>query len=231
MLDDVDHVLQKNNTPEHVRVMAEWREFVDARSARSETGLPKWDFKTVPGHANGPTDSRSIARRAVEQSTVVVQQPQTIASSVSDGAEGRDARRARNAANEGLGAALGALQTSSWAMVAVEYERDAGGTQIPRILVQLPDDFGGVDTTQPDAKFDVKWWEPKPPDGKYDGSWRKWMNGRQQYVSQVSRNMVTLTNVKFTREAELSGGFRKLNAETKRRLQSDQGAKYSEFSS
>ena len=231
VLDDVDHVLHKNETSEHTRVMAEWRQFTDARSAHSHAGLPKWDFKTVPGDATGPVDARSIARRAVEQSAIVVRQPQTIASSVSDGAEGRSARQARNTANEGLGAALGALKTGSWAMVAVEYAADAGGCQIPRILVQLPDDFGGVDTTRPDAKFDVKWWEPKPPDGKYDGSWRKWNNGRAQYVSQVSRDMVTLTNVKFTRDAELQGGFRKLNGETKRRLQSDAGAKYAEFSS
>merc|ERR1711907_134697 len=116
---------------------------------------------------------------------------------------------ARNAANEGLGATISPLEPNTWAMVSVEYEDvNEGGCQIPRLLVQLPSSFDGIDTTRPDTRFDVTWWEPKPPNGTYDKEWRKWMDGRQQHVSSITRDMVALTNVKFTRIEELTGGFR-----------------------
>lgn len=237
VLADVDHVLQKNGTSEHAQIMAEWRQFVDARPKNHEDckscgSLPKWDFKTVPAAAaGGDTSAGGVARRAVQQAAISFRQPNTITSSVGDGAEARAARRARNVANEGLGAALLPLEPNTWAMVAVEYaDENEGGCQIPRVLVQLPSSFDGIDTTRPDAQFDVKWWEPKPPRGTYDREWRKWMNGQRQHVSSITRGMVALTNVKFTRLEELSGGYRKLNAETKRRLASDAGSKYDEFS-
>lgn len=218
--------------------LAEWREFVDARpktdaEAAQCSTLPKWDFACRPAH-RGPTGAQDIARARALASAIVVEQPQTIRSSVGDGAEGAAAAKARRMADEGSEAVLAELQPGSFAMVSAQYDddaADAGGCRIPRLLVQLPDAFpDGLDTRRRDAKLSVRWWEPKPPNGKYTKEWRKWMDGRRQYVSEITRDMITLVNVGFTRQAPLSGGFRKFGADTKRRLEADAGAKYLLFS-
>ena len=49
-------------------------------------------------------------------------------------------------------------------------------------------------------------------------------------MSEITRDMIALVNVGFTRREPLVGGFRKLNADTKRRLAADARAKYEEFS-
>ena len=218
--------------------LAEWREFVDARpkteaEASQCSTLPKWDFACRPAH-RGPTGADDIARQRALASAVVTRQPETIRSSVGDGAAGAAAAKQRRLADEGSEAVLSELQPGSFAMVSAKYDDDAaddGGCRIPRLLVQLSDAFpDGLDTRRHDAKLTVRWWEPKPPNGKYTKEWRKWMNGRAQHVSEITRDMITVVNVGFTRQQPLVGGFRKFGAETKRRLQADPGAKYAEFS-
>lgn len=225
---DVEHELP-NNASNQTR-LAEWREFITARpkcqaEAERAESLPKWDFSVQPA-AHGPISSEAIANRAVRDSAIVTTQPRSIRSSVNDGREGRDAEQARRRANDESVHLV--LEPGTFAMVAMEYD-NAGGCQIPRMLVQLPAAFE-VDTTNADAQFDVKWWEPQPG-GKYDGPWRKWMqSARRQHVSSIKRSMITHVNVKFTRTAELVGGIRRLSAETKERIQSDPNSKYAEYS-
>ena len=231
VISDVEHCLPAADPA----MMASWREFVDKRPKSHDDSkmclsLPKWNFPLRPD-ASGPVTSSEIARLAVQERAVHVRHPASIVSSAGDGAEGRADRRARAAADEGLSERLCVLEPDTWAMVVVEYDDDGGdGCRIPRILVQLPSDFGGTDTTRPDAQISVRWWEPKPPDGKYDKEWRVWKQRGRQIVSEVKRSTISLVNVKFTRAEPLAGGFRKLNMDTKRRLSSDPGAKYGEFS-
>ena len=106
-----------------------------------------------------------------------------------------------------------------------------GGCRIPAVLVQLADSFGDVDTTQPDAKVKVHWWEPKPPNGRYDGDWRKWTNSRRsQCVSEIERDEVVMVDVQFTRSAELAGGYRRLSKATKQKIASDTRFNYADYS-
>ena len=87
-----------------------------------------------------------------------------------------------------------------------------------------------TDTTKPDTKTRVKWWEPQPS-GKYDGDWRVWRGARrQQEESDIQRCDVAMVNVQFTRQQPLANGCRRLSQATKRRLQSDPAFKYAEYS-
>ena len=165
--------------------------------------------------------------------TSVYTWPRCIRSSYYNGAEGAAAARARATDNEER--QLLRVEPSSWGFIKVEYtdEPANGGCRIPAILVQFAESFGaGVDTTQPLAKLTVKWWEPKPPHGRYDGDWRKWTGERRrQHESQIERREVAMLNVQFTRAEPLVGGVRRLNKATKERLQADEFFEYATYSS
>ena len=89
-------------------------------------------------------------------------QPRTVTSSVSTGAEGADARR--RAARARAGGAEAAASTRRDPLVAGDFvfakanwDNDEG-FQIPLILLQLPDDFEGKDTTDENLKLKPKWY-------------------------------------------------------------------------
>lgn len=237
VLADVKHVMPRHEANE--QRLAEWDAFVDQRpknlaeAARVDT-LPKWNFACIPRDENSLDDHRAAAARAALRDLAIVQQPATIASNAvaGSGAEGNAERRARttwDAEHSTL-----ALTPDGFVFVKMNYTTpvDAGGCRIPACLVQLPSSFGELDTRDPKTVLSVKWWEPKPPDGKYDGEWRKWTNGgrRQQYVTEVTREEICMIDVQFTRRGPLANGNRKLNKATKDRLMSDAFFKYSEYS-
>lgn len=237
VLRDVEHVLPANtmNAPR----LAAWREFIDARRARAAQlaqcpSLAKWDFKCRPAGPQGPISSSEVAARQVHSSTVRMRQPQSITSSAADGSEGRAARAERRAADAET--TFAELEPNTFAMVKATYPNPGdddyveGGCRIPWLLVQLPATFRDVNTANGSAKFTVKWWEPKPPNGKYTGKWRKWMNRGRQQTSEIQRDMITVINVQFTRTAELSGGFRNMNAPTIGRIRTEPNSQYAQFS-
>ena len=210
--------------PQNERFLSEWRDFVDARPKTAEDaahwrGPPKRDFAVRPP-LSGPTLSDQIAARAALERAVVVQQPQTIRSSVADGAEGRAEREARALLRQLANDATAQLRVNSFAMAAIPVSDQT--PQLPRRLVQLPGILA-QDTTQPDAVLVVVCWTPVH--GKYD---REWKVTEEQ--CQIRRDAITVINVEFTQKEELRGGFRKLNGKTKRYLAVDNGAKYSEYS-
>ena len=110
------------------------------------------------------------------------------------------------------------LERGTFVLVKMEYT-DEGGCQIPLLLAELPDPLAPGDTTHADYECLVKWWEPEPQPrhaqkGTYDAKWRKWKARRGRNMvhaeSEVKRDRMALLGVRFTREAELAGGFRNL---------------------
>ena len=191
--------------------------------------LPTWNYATIPQVAGAGDDPRSAAARAVRDGMRVVTQPQTIACHAirGSGAEGVAESRARTADNAER--QMLALDPRSWALVKVNYT-NAGGCQIPALLVQLPETFSG-DTTKGETKVRVLWWEPQPS-GTWDGEWRKWKDAqRRQHESEIERCEVVMLNVKFTREAALANGTRRLSKATKERLAADPYFQYAKFAS
>ena len=84
------------------------------------------------------------------------------------------------------------------------------------------------------ARF-VRW---ESHNGKYSGQWKPWRDGTgAQYVgrdddptSLVQRGAIAITGVKFTqKQPHQPGGYFKLNAATKRNLQSCEHAEYDEY--
>ena len=124
-------------------------------------------------------------------------------------------------------------------MVKMEYTEE-GGCQIPLLLAELPDPLASGDTTRADYECLVKWWEPEPQprhaqNGTYDAKWRKWKerSGRNMVhaESEVKRERMALLSVRFTGEAELAVGFRKLNAATLAKISELPYARHDAFSS
>jgi hypothetical protein len=127
------------------------------------------------------------------------------------------------------------LEAGSFALVQMKYDDpDAGGCQIPLILVELPSVLPAGDSSQASFKVEVKWWEPKPnaahpQKGTYCGSWRKWMEGRSQASSEIGRDEIAVVGVKFTRVLELAGGLRKFNAATLTKIDGTANSLYADF--
>ena len=119
-------------------------------------------------------------------------------------------------------------------MILMKYD-NAGGCQIPLILAELPSELPAGNSADATFKVKVKWWEPKPnaahaQNGTYTGNWRKWIEGRSQAESEISRSEIAVVGAKFTRVAELAGGFRKLNAATLKKVEDTPNSRYAEFS-
>ena len=234
---DVLHVVKKHSATE--AHLSEWEAFIAERPKTHEdamrvTTLPKWNLTPISEEHDSLEDHRGAAMRTVRADMASVYTwPRCIRSSYYNGAEGAAAARARATDNEER--QLLRVEPSSWGFIKVEYtdEPANGGCRIPAILVQFAESFGaGVDTTQPLAKLTVKWWEPKPPHGRYDGDWRKWTGERRrQHESQIERREVAMLNVQFTRAEPLVGGVRRLNKATKERLQADEFFEYATYSS
>ena len=212
--------------------LAQWRDFIARRpnddASYAAVELPQWMGHTRrPANAAQGTSAAEIARSTVLASTIAVRQPRTVVSAAYNGAEG-NADRAARAADDAEAAGIvetEPLKAGTWAFVKVKYpepspnDTGSAGCRIPLILVQLAADFGDVDTTLAESKIKVSWWAPAPAHGRYDGDWRKWRNAqRQQHETEEERGSIAMTDVKFTREAELAGGVRRLNKKTKERL-------------
>jgi hypothetical protein len=67
--------------------------------------------------------------------------------------------------------------------------------------------------------------------GKYSNPWRRWLHPttHQQEKSTIKRGIISFTNVKFTREEEYPGGYRKLHKSIKDRMQTDPFANWARF--
>ena len=74
--------------------------------------------------------------------------------------------------------------------------------------------------------------------GKYSGKYEKWCDeSGEQYVgieddasSCIKRGAIAIVHVKFTqKEPHRTGGYYKVNADTKRRLEQHSQSKYSEY--
>lgn len=133
------------------------------------------------------------------------------------------------------------LEPGTFVLVKMEYE-DAGGCQIPLILAELPDPLPRGESNAAEFKVKVKWWEPEPQPrhpqkGTFDAKWRRWKeraaSGRGQVhaESEVTRDRMALVGVRFTREAELAGGSRKLSAATLAKVRELPDSRYDDFSS
>ena len=217
-----------------------WHDWLAARPRTPEdvdpSCLPTWNWALIP--EGGPTGShRANARLRAMAGAVRREAPNRI---VNDAPEANALRR-RNVATAAAAqeTTMMRLERGTFVLVKMEYT-DEGGCQIPLLLAELPDPLAPGDTTHADYECLVKWWEPEPQPrhaqkGTYDAKWRKWKERRGRNMvhaeSEVKRDRMALLGVRFTREAELAGGFRKLNAATLAKISELPYARHDAFSS
>ena len=160
---DVDHLI--NPTPENATKRNSWRAWIAARprtlADANDARFPKPSFGALPTRPGEPVRLQQ-GPAGLSKFAFVYDQPRTVASSVSTGAEGAAVRRA--AARARAGGAEAAASTRRDPLVAGDFvfakanwDND-GGFQIPLILLQLPDDFEGKDTTDENLKLKPKWY-------------------------------------------------------------------------
>ena len=217
-----------------------WHDWLAARPRTPEdvdpSCLPTWNWALIP--EGGPTGShRANARLRAMAGAVRREAPNRI---VNDAPEANALRR-RNVATAAAAqeTTMMRLERGTFVLVKMEYT-DEGGCQIPLLLAELPDPLAPGDTTHADYECLVKWWEPEPQPrhaqkGTYDAKWRKWKERRGRNMvhaeSEVKRDRMALLGVRFTREAMLAGGFRKLNAATLAKISELPYARHGAFSS
>jgi len=165
VIKDVEQVMvqQRLTAPQ----MASWREFVDKRPKTHEemtavATLPKWNMTPRPSTESPAAPDETIiqaTRRAVLASAVRVRQPANIKSSVGDGKEGDDDRRARNDDDQ-MRKRDEPLESHSWVFYKASYDccedQSCGGCHIPLILGQLVGDLSEIDTLDGDSRVEVK---------------------------------------------------------------------------
>ena len=219
-------------------VQAELAQWISERpktmaEASALSSLPRHDARALWPAVGGMTGGHvAIGRTAAMRAAVRVQGENRIVNNRADA----NALAALNAANQAAGdeATFLPLEGGSFVMILMKYD-DAGGCQIPLIVAELPSELPAGNSAHATSKVKVKWWEPKPnaahaQKGTYTGNWRKWMEGRSQAESEISRSEIAVVGAKFTRAAELAGGFRKLNAATLKKAEDTPNSRYAEFS-
>ena len=257
------------DTEHHAERRRKWHEFVGQRPRTIEdvrtrfmAQLPRWDW---PSRAHDPVPLDQGARpTGLSCYAAVYQQPRTITSSLHDGAEGAAARRRANAQRVDRAESEAAERrdplTPGDFVFALANWTNEGGFQIPMILLEMPDDFEGKDTTDPDLVIKPKWycehahvfycshvlpllscvlshrWHSH--NGKYSGKYEKWCDeSGLQYVGSeddpstcITRGAIAIVHVTFTqKEPHNPGGYWKIKADTKRRLEQHAQSKYEEY--
>ena len=241
---DMDHLMKSHDANVRARVKENWTAFVAQRpkeqaDADANSCLPNWD-RFVIRPADAATGGHRVnARSAAMQSAVAT----TAQNRITNDAQEQTALRNTNAANAAASeeSVLMRLEPGTFVLVKMEYD-DEGGCQIPYILAELPDPLPPGESNAAEFKAKVKWWEPEPQPrhpqkGTFDAKWRRWKeraaSGRGQVhaESEVTRDRMALIGVRFTREAELAGGFRKLGAATLAKVRELPDSRYDDFSS
>ena len=236
----LDHFIANHSINTDVRQT--WRTWLAARPRKPEDApadcLPTWNWTRVPDDAASGSH-RSNARTRAMAGALQREAPNRI---VNNAAEANALRR-MNAATAAASqeATMMRLEPGTFVLVKMEYEA-AGGCQIPLILAELPDPLPRGESNAAEFKVKVKWWEPEPQPrhpqkGTFDAKWRRWKeraaSGRGQVhaESEVTRDRMALVGARFTREAELAGGFRKLSAATLAKVRELPDSRYDDFSS
>jgi len=239
---DMAHLMKNHDANVRAGVKENWAAFVAQRpkeqaDADVNSCLPNWDRFVIrpPDAATG--GHRVNARSAAMQSAVSV----VAENRITNDAQEQTALRNANAANAAASdeSMMMRLEPGTFVFVKMEWT-DAGGCQIPLCLAELPDPLPAGDSTAAGFECTVKWWEPEPQPrheqkGTYDSKWRKWKERRgRAFVhseSAVKRDRMALIGVRFTREAELAGGFRKLNVASLAKIREVPDSRYGDFSS
>ena len=166
VLRDAMHVIP--DTADHVERRRKWHEFIGQRPRTTDdvrvrfmAQLPKWDW---PSRAHDPIPVDQGARpTGLSCYAAVYEQPRSVTSSLHDGAEGAAARRRAGAARGDRADSEAAERrdplTPGDFVFAMANWTNSEGFQIPMILLEMPADFEGKDTTDPELIIKPKWSE------------------------------------------------------------------------